>query len=103
MSRFNKNCRCFSSNRSRKFKKIQFASSEMAYWQLSCKASPQDTVIIIGSLGHHQLSKHSSENLMPLSAILLELFRVEDGLRERFANSDTNIANIQKINTPDCF
>ena len=90
MSKLNKNCSCLSSYRSRKFKKIQFARSEMAYCQLSCKVSTQDTVIVIGSLGHPQLSEYSSENLMPLSALLLKLFHVEYGRREHFAKSDTN-------------
>jgi len=31
---------------------MQFATSEKAYWQPSCKASIQDTVIITGLLGH---------------------------------------------------
>ena len=80
----------FSWYRSGKFKKMQFAISEMPYWQLSCEVSTQHTVIIIGSLDHHQLSEYSSENLMPLSALLLELFHVEYGLREEFAKSDRN-------------
>ena len=100
MSRLNIFCSYFSSYQSCKFKKIQFARSEMAYCQLSCKFSAQDTVIIIGSLGHPQLSEYSSEDLMPLSALLLELFHVETDRREHFAKSDTNI---QRSNTPDCF
>src|ERR1043165_9461521 len=74
-------CSYFSSYRSGKFKKTQFASSEKAYWQMSHKVASQDTVIIIGSLGHHQPPEYSSENLMPVSALLLELFHGEYGLR----------------------
>jgi len=83
-------CSYLSSYRSRKFKKMQFTSSEKAYWQMSHKVATQDTVIIIGSLGHHQLPEYSSENLMPVSTLLLELFHGEYGLREHFAKSDTN-------------
>jgi len=48
-------CCCFSWYWSGKFKKMQFATSEKAYWQPSCKVSIQGTVIITGSLGHPQL------------------------------------------------
>jgi len=34
---------------------MQFTTSEKAYWQLSCKVSIQDTVIITGSLRHPQI------------------------------------------------
>ena len=83
-------CSCFSSYLSSKVKKIEFSLYEMAYWQLSCNVCTQDTVIIIGSLDHQQTSEYSSENLMPLSALLLELFHVEYGLSERDAKSNTN-------------
>src|SRR6218665_579091 len=69
---------------------MQYATSEKTYWQPSCKASIQGTVFITGSLGHPQLPLNSSVNLMSLGALLLELFLVEYGLRERFAKSGTN-------------
>src|SRR6218665_2047781 len=69
---------------------MQFATSEKAFWQPSCRVSIQGTVFLTGSLGHSQLPQYSSENLMSLSALLLELFHVEYGLRERFAKSSTN-------------
>jgi len=39
---------------------MQFATSEMAYWQPSCKVSIQETAIITGSLGHPQLPVKTS-------------------------------------------
>ena len=55
---------------------MRFANSEKGYWQPCSKVSIQATVITTGSLG--------------LSTLLLELFRVEYDLREKFTKWGMN-------------
>src|SRR6218665_1867477 len=82
---------------------MQFATSEKAYWQPSCKASIQDTVIITGLLGHTHVLNEAVKTSCLYLLYFLSYFMLNMASENNSRNRAQIFANIQKSITPDCF